>query len=400
MRPMRRGVCPSLAAPTPTGDGLLVRLNPMDRHLSGAALAGLAAAAARFGNGLVEITARGSLQIRGLTSATLPRLAAAVHDLGIALATGVAVETGPLAGLDATEIDDPRPLAAGLRRALDGTGIGRRLGPKASVAVDGGGSLHLGGLPADVRLEALGGGRWGCGATIPLDPVGHVVDWLAAIAADGRRSPRTTAPAAEPIGRHRLHGDRLAVGVGLPFGQVPAAALAGLTGSEAREFRLSPGRAILAVGLCSDAAADWAGRAKAAGFITDPRDPRRSIAACPGCPACAAGEIPARAMAEEIAARNPALLDGSMTLHVSGCAKGCAHPRPTMLSLVGVDRVCAVALDGSPMGRLAPSAAIGVLTRLADLVAQERATGETAADCLTRLGQGPIARLLRDEVHV
>jgi precorrin-3B synthase len=68
----------------------------------------------------------------------------------------------------------------------------------------------------------------------------------------------------------------------------------------------------------------------AAGFITDPADPRRFIAACPGAPACASGGAPAREDALRLAEH------GITNIHVSGCAKGCAHPRPA-LTLVGRD---------------------------------------------------------------
>ena len=67
-----------------TGDGWLVRLTPAS-GLTPAQLAGLARAAARLGNGLIEVTARGSLQMRGLTPASAAALAAAVAALGIAV---------------------------------------------------------------------------------------------------------------------------------------------------------------------------------------------------------------------------------------------------------------------------------------------------------------------------
>lgn len=63
----RRGACPALSAPMSTGDGLLVRLNPTASGLSPKTLMGLCESALRHGNGIVEITARGSFQIRGLT---------------------------------------------------------------------------------------------------------------------------------------------------------------------------------------------------------------------------------------------------------------------------------------------------------------------------------------------
>ena len=56
--PERRGVCPGLSRPLPTGDGLLVRLMPTGT-IALDAFAALCAAAQRHGNGIIEITARG-----------------------------------------------------------------------------------------------------------------------------------------------------------------------------------------------------------------------------------------------------------------------------------------------------------------------------------------------------
>ncbi|RVO11843.1 precorrin-3B synthase, partial [Sinorhizobium meliloti] len=74
---MRRGSCPSLAAPMQTGDGLLVRLRPAGDGLTPAEMRAIAGAAARCGSGVIEVTARGNLQIRGLTPESVPALAEA-----------------------------------------------------------------------------------------------------------------------------------------------------------------------------------------------------------------------------------------------------------------------------------------------------------------------------------
>ena len=66
-RSQRRGACPGLSAPMPTGDGLLVRLLPIGT-IPLAAFAQLCAAARREGNGIIEVTGRGSIQVRGLNA--------------------------------------------------------------------------------------------------------------------------------------------------------------------------------------------------------------------------------------------------------------------------------------------------------------------------------------------
>ena len=49
----RRGACPALTAPMQTGDGLLVRLNPVAGGLASKALIGLCESASRHGNGIM-----------------------------------------------------------------------------------------------------------------------------------------------------------------------------------------------------------------------------------------------------------------------------------------------------------------------------------------------------------
>ncbi len=169
--PMRRGMCPTLAAPIATGDGLLARLNPVEAGFSPAQLIGLCEAAQRHGNGLVEITARGSLQIRGLTAQSTARLADEVDALGIDVRSGVPVETGPLAGLDPDEIVDSRPLAERIRADIVAAGLERRLGPKVSVVIDAGGCSGIDAVGADVRLIAVGASP---------------VEWQVAIAGDAK----------------------------------------------------------------------------------------------------------------------------------------------------------------------------------------------------------------------
>src|SRR5262249_47392476 len=136
----RRGACPGLSAPMATGDGLLVRLLPVGT-MALDAFAAMCAAAQRHGNGVIEVTSRGSIQIRGLSAASAPRFAAAVAALGIAAADGIPILTDPLAGLDPEEIIDAIALAAALRRKLADSALALRLSAKVSVAIDGGATL-------------------------------------------------------------------------------------------------------------------------------------------------------------------------------------------------------------------------------------------------------------------
>ena len=152
---MRRGACPGLSAPMATGDGLLARLTPAGSTISLDAFAGLCAAARTHGNGIVEITSRGSIQIRGLSAASAPLFAAEVASLGIEASDGIPVVTDPLAGLTDDDVFDAHALAAPLREALAAAPFASRLSAKVSVAIDGGAALHLDALTADIRMRAV-----------------------------------------------------------------------------------------------------------------------------------------------------------------------------------------------------------------------------------------------------
>lgn len=357
---LRRGACPSLSAPMQTGDGLLARLNPADGALTGYQLAGVADAAREFGNGVLEISARGNLQIRGLTHASAAALADTVAGLEIAVHPGIEVRTGALAGLDAGETADPRPLVEIIRqRALP---LASRLAPKVSVVVDGGGALPLDGLGADVRLRAISAHEWlvDAGGTVlgkggpdeavdatmsvieRLSELGHEarsrdLDDAALSAAAGNLNPAARfarARASLPVGRFPLCGGKMARGFTPAFGQIDAHALAALARSVGQEtaFRLAPGRGLLALNLPEAEEKTLVETAARLGLVTDACDPRLRIVACAGAPACASGHLATKAIATALAADMPV---GDGIVHLSGCAKQCARPARASATLIG-----------------------------------------------------------------
>jgi precorrin-3B synthase len=107
--------------------------------------------------------------------------------------------------------------------------------------------------------------------------------------------------------------------VGFEFGQVPADILGALSSFGA--LRITPWRMLLIEG--ASAAPDLPG------LITRPEDPMLRVIACTGAPGCLQAAQPTRALARILA---PHLPDG-VVLHVSGCAKGCAHADPAALVL-------------------------------------------------------------------
>ena len=64
-----KGWCPGAHRPMMSGDGLVVRVRPRLARLDRAQALGLAALAQRFGSGVIDLTSRANLQIRGVTEA-------------------------------------------------------------------------------------------------------------------------------------------------------------------------------------------------------------------------------------------------------------------------------------------------------------------------------------------
>lgn len=154
---LRRGWCPSTLRPMATGDGWLVRLHPPGNALSPRQLGRVAELAQENGNGLVEISARGNLQLRGVTAETHPLLVQALLGEGLVDETESdgpqrVTLTSPLAGHDPSDLIDAAALAAAIEmrcRAIPG------LPAKLGIAVDGGGRLPLEGFAADMRVVAV-----------------------------------------------------------------------------------------------------------------------------------------------------------------------------------------------------------------------------------------------------
>ena len=234
--PRRRGACPGLSVPMPTGDGLLARLMPTGPVRLDAFRA-LCASARRHGNGTIEVTARGSLQVRGLSEFSAPLFAAEVGRLAIDLQDGVPVLAGPLAGADVAPVD-PADIAAKLRRALRSSPLA--LSPKISVVVDGCGGLHLDAVAADIRLRATepgsrpgfhvglagdGASATWIGTVLPESAVDAVIGLLEVIAAHGPAARASDVLRDDGVGAFRAVIDDIVPSPASGGGNPPAAPL-------------------------------------------------------------------------------------------------------------------------------------------------------------------------------
>ncbi|MEM9550876.1 MAG: precorrin-3B synthase [Pseudomonadota bacterium] len=349
--PEAKGWCPGALRPMMSGDGLIVRVRPRLARLGLAQIAGLCDVAGRFGSGLVDVTNRANLQIRGVTPENHPALMAGLYALGL---------LDPDADTEArrnilitpywSDGDLSQRLARDLMTALRQLPT---LPAKFGFAIDAGPAPVLTKSPADIRIEYGEDGILilradGCakGQIIsPQDAISALMDmadWFAQTAPDdvtrmkqiADRVPsawqrHTTAnPAADPRPGETDAGPML----GLPFGQISADALIDLMDrSNATAVRVTPWRMVILEG---------GQPVQSPNTITDASDPLIGVDACPGAPFCGSATVETRALARALAP------DHDQSLHVSGCAKGCARSRPAHTTLVGRDGRFDLVRDG------------------------------------------------------
>ncbi|HEY0315561.1 MAG TPA: cobalamin biosynthesis protein CobG [Sphingomonas sp.] len=337
-----RGWCPNAWRPMAAGDGLLMRVRPTLGRMSGREMLALCEASLAYGNGLIDLTNRSGFQLRGVRARDWGRLVAALVDAGL-VSADPGVEARALLVVDPAweQGDDTHRIATELLARASELPV---LPAKMGFAVDAGGCPLLGAVPADFRIERdeqgglmmrldgrTAGTRIRAGEeTSALIRLAH---WF--VDSEGRASGRAARhhavlPAwADGEARPAASGDRWRPGehpfgaiYGLPFGQIDARVLAAVTQRPgASAIRVSPWRMLLVEGVTCD---------PAEGLVTDPASPLMRIDACPGSPGCPQATVETRAIARRLA---PHL--GGRRLHVSGCAKGCAHPHPTTIVATG-----------------------------------------------------------------
>jgi precorrin-3B synthase len=435
---VRRGACPTLSQPMPTGDGLLARLRPKNGILTVRQFELLARAAERHGNGLLEITARGSLQIRGVTPETVDPLSQAVDEAGIVVLPNPVIELPPLHGAWFGDVDNAAEMELMLRARLAAVLASPGLAPKLSIIIDGGGHFGLAEVTADVRLLAVSPGTWlvaiaGDGPSACPIAVGSAEDAIKAVDAAlqlllsigwqkrcrdiDRERLRSAFPlmqtmsgadpkagAAAGVGIHHFSEGAAVIGLRSRFGQLRAtdllAFLASVRNLGIEEIRPAPDRCFFLTGLTQETVTLVRQHAETHGLSSDSHDISSHIAACAGAGACASSFYPTKIVAEAVIAAAPDILDGSLVLHLSGCAKGCAHPRRG-LTLAGTAGGYNLVLDGlasdAPDAQIAGSEINSAIERLARLIKNERQVGESARACLGRLGRDTITRALRQE---
>jgi sulfite reductase beta subunit-like hemoprotein len=351
-------------------DGDLARVRLPGGRISALQLGSLARAA-RLGNGIVELTGRANLQIRGLPAEAAEPVAQLLTDAGLLPSSEHElvrnVLASPLAGrhpaalaptdailaeLDGALCSDPglAVLPGRFLFALD-DGSGLALAPPADVALVAERAadfrLFLAGRPTSIcvpGLNAAGTALEAAAAFLGLTSEAAGRAWRISDIADG------PAAIAELLGGHVLAAEtreapdlnpgrtvqndgRVAITALPPLARLDPGsieALRPLADLAGGEIRLSPWRT-LTLRDVDPADADGVARAlDAAGLVVSPDSGWTGLSACAGMGACSKAVLDVRAAA----VRRAAVRDGtSPREHWSGCERRCGQPANAGLSI-------------------------------------------------------------------
>jgi precorrin-3B synthase len=350
-----KGWCPSLHEPMAALDGLIVRVKPFVWGLSADDLQCIAAAAKAVGAGGLELTGRGALQVRGLDDPGAAQFARAMVEADLASADAAVERRRNLQlglGCSRNLIDIADALETWLEHDVSLSALPAKFG--FAVSPSKGVSADIVVLGDDGRCILIGGETAVGAGPDPVDAVQRLTDAFVNLAPRQPTPPRRMRGLIEAIGpaavleqaglapaeppsrvpeRPTVGASHNGYGLGVVFGVLSLAALRAAARLATRYgdggVALAPGRMIWLRGVPESAAIPLADDASAAGFVIDASDRRLRLDACVGACGCARASENVRVAALGLAWAAPAT-----GLHVSGCAKGCAHPGTAGVTLV------------------------------------------------------------------
>ncbi len=321
-----------------SGDGLVVRVRPHAGQLTSAQAAGIAALSLRYGNGWLDLTSRANLQLRGVAPENHAALLQGLEKLDLLDGSADSESRRNILVSPFWQADDgTQHIATALARALAAADAPALPG-KFGFAVDCGAQAVLRDSPADIRIErgpfgyTVRADGYATGASVSANeavPAAMALaDWFLA-----QRGELTRVAALAPLhalperfrtvtdcvpSASRPQPGPVSAGwlVGAEFGQLHADTLAAL--STLGPLRMTPWQLLLVVDLQQAPAIP--------GLVTQANDARLRVVACTGAPGCLQAAAATRPLARALAPHVPA----GRLLHVSGCSKGCAHPRATL----------------------------------------------------------------------
>lgn len=433
----RPSACPGLLRIVQALDGGICRVKLPGGVLAASQARAIAEAAQRFASGVLELTNRSNLQIRGVRAESEQELIRSLLEanLGPSVLDADDVRNlmlSPAAGLDPQQHMDTRPLADALLALLQNNSALHVLSAKFAIQLDGGESLCMLEHPHDLWLRALPGapqlifGLAGCPTDKPLGMVAaanavqlveailltflecavpeqsRMRQLLECIPADElvrrvqARLPFAISPvavecqrqipaAAPPIGIIAQRQAELAmVAASAPLGRISAEQLGAVAELAQRHadgsLRLTPWQGLLIPNVQIHEADNVLAALTQVGLLTNRAAPLPNLIACTGSAGCARGLADTKHDALALAACLQQH-DAHPQVHLSGCSRSCAaaHVAPFTLLAVGdglyqlYERAANVAGFGQP---LAPPMNID---EAGAWLAQHHATGRTHA---------------------
>lgn len=334
--------CPGILRLHEAADGHLARVRLPGGRIDARGLEAVAAAA-ELGSGLIELTSRASLQLRGLPADAARACAAALSAGGLMPSPEHDrvrnILASPLAGRHPRAVAQTDALVVELDRRLCADPELTGLSGRFLFAVDDGSGL-LGGQSADVALVArdhdtfvLELAGMSTGQTGPASAaVGLALEAaresLRRGSGGSRRSGGRRAPARcdLALGSLRQRDGLTALTVLPRLGRLDLPTLQGLTALlRARwgELRISPQRTLTFPDLPPAAVPALSAAVSELGLIGDPGSGWDGLSACAGLGACAQARLDVRAEAERRARERVA---GAPREHWAACERRCGRP--------------------------------------------------------------------------
>ena len=382
--------CPGVLALHPAEDGSLARIRVPGGRLVAEQLRGVAAAAA-LGNGLVELTSRGNVQVRGLPASAGGGVATLLASAGLLPSFAHDrvrnVVASPLAGRLGASLLFTDGVVEALDQGLCADPGLTELPGRFLFAVDDGSRLALG-QAADVALAAVSGEAFALELAGRRTTARVAVDDAAALALHAARAflevrddewriaqlPDGPRQIADHLGLHlkgdspslgsatigpgviaqsnshsagaNLNGDSPSLGSAVtamaPLGRLDRETVVALA-ELVPELRLSPWRTLTVCDVPAARVRSLAAQMEDLGLVTAADSGWTRLSACPGLGACAKARIDVRAAAGRRARERDA---GAPVEHWSACERRCGEPRDVQVSVTATEHGVAVVADG------------------------------------------------------
>jgi precorrin-3B synthase len=322
----------------------MVRIRIPGGQTTGDGLARLGELAQEYGNGLLQLTSRGSVQIRGLPEVLPDALADGIAAAGLLPSASHErvrnLLATPLTGLHGGRAD-LRPMTRALDQALLAEPELADLSARFLFVLDDGRADVIT-MDFDLGYQAHGpgGGMILIGLERFLVTAEEAVPTMIKMARRIVREPR-----GGPVLR-RIHGTP----------EVPLGAVGAHAGAAVPLGLLTPGQVAAVHGIAGDGpvvitpwrglvlpyAADRLTELAAAGLVVEDGSPWTRISACVGAPYCASGRIETLSLAGRLARAATSL----PRTHLSGCERRCGAPNHDHLDLVAPTEAEAFARTG------------------------------------------------------